>query len=758
MPDFTTIPGFDALQSLTLGDPQIKIAVLDGLVDLDRACFRGARISRVKPYWQESLEPVDPFYIQQQLKIDALKNRKKALKKTLKERESQAHGHQNVVPVTSPAIAATLEQISASIDPVIPSNSKPSVQSAETIAKTIFDVPLEDIDAPSLAQFRHAIPHPSAPPAPAELPAIQEESTDDATTLEALEVEIKALEETIPLSVLDRLRGTFHATAIFGAMFGQPGSPVEGIAPNCTVINIPIFEVTSSDETISPLHMAHAFNLALDLGVNIIHCAACHPTKTGFAHEMIQKAVKQCQDNNILIVAPAGNNKGEWFCVPAILPQVMGVGMMKDDGQPANYSNWGGEYQTQGILAPGENIVAAQPGTDEPTRQEGTSLAAPVVTGISALLMSVQLQRGGKPDAELVRTALLNSVIPCDPKQIPEPERCLAGKLNIPGAYQQLTGQALPKVSVSLAPAEAPIQASSFPEASSPDTSINSSAISNLVYALGTIGYDFGSESRRDTFKQGMPAVTIDGSVVPANPYDARQMVSYLEQSPTEAKALIWTLNQEQTPLYALEPKGAFDYEIYAALQLMLAGEIQDRSSEDYIERVSVCGTLANRTVELFSGQVVPVVILPNVRGMYGWQVNTLVEGAVATIRNPTSDTNVVAIRRSLRNFLQRVYYDLKNPGQLDRDRALNFAATNTFQVASTFASAVAHRMELDQIEVEKSPFCRLDSNCWDVKLRFFDPENSRRAKKIFRFTVDVKDTLPVTLGEVRSWSVANAK
>jgi len=94
--------------------------------------------------------------------------------------------------------------------------------------------------------------------------------------------------------------------------------------------------------------------------------------------------------------------------------------------------------------------------------------------------------------------------------------------------------------------------------------------------------------------------------------------------------------------------------------------------------------------------------------------------------------------------------------GQTAHDRALNFAATNAFQAASTFAEAVARGMELDSIEVEKSPFCRLNSDCWDVKLKFFDPENSDRAKKVFRFTIDVRDAMPVTLGEVRSWSVPN--
>jgi len=65
----------------------------------------------------------------------------------------------------------------------------------------------------------------------------------------------------------------------------------------------------------------------------------------------------------------------------------------------------------------------------------------------------------------------------------------------------------------------------------------------------------------------------------------------------------------------------------------------------------------------------------------------------------------------------------------------------------------VAAGMELDSINVQRSPFCRMDSDCWDVQLKFFDPENSRRARKVFRFTIDVSDFVPVTLGEVRTWS-----
>jgi cyanobactin maturation PatA/PatG family protease len=280
------------------------------------------------------------------------------------------------------------------------------------------------------------------------------------------------------------------------------------------------------------------------------------------------------------------------------------------------------------------------------------------------------------------------------------------------------------------------------------------SQTSRLVYALGTLGYDFGSEARRDSFKQLMPGIAIDNTVVPANPYDARQMVDYLVDNPSEAKSLIWTLNLELTPIYAIEPVEAFASDVYETLQLLLAGQIEPEDSENYIERASIPARLTDRTVKLFSGQIVPVIEPENIRGMYGWKVNRLVSAALETLQSEVETVDEQRVQRTLSSFLNRIYYDLRNWGQTDRDRALNFTATNVFQAASTFGEAVAAGMELDSIEVYKSAYCRYDSNCWDVKLKFFDPENNRRARKVFRFTIDVRDIMPVTLGEVRSWTV----
>ncbi|WP_158516764.1 hypothetical protein [Scytonema hofmannii] len=42
-----------------------------------------------------------------------------------------------------------------------------------------------------------------------------------------------------------------------------------------------------------------------------------------------------------------------------------------------------------------------------------------------------------------------------------------------------------------------------------------------------------------------------------------------------------------------------------------------------------------------------------------------------------------------------------------------------------------------------------ISSDCWNVKLKFFDSENSGRAKKVYLFTIYAVDCIPVTLSEI---------
>jgi cyanobactin maturation PatA/PatG family protease len=520
-------------------------------------------------------------------------------------------------------------------------------------------------------------------------------------------------------------------------------------------------------------------------------------------------------------------------------------------GLPFDFSNWGEAYQTQGILAPGENIQGAESGSGIALLKSGTSFATPIVSGIVALLLSVQLQRGEKPDPHAVRDAILKSALPCNREAGSECRRFLVGSLNIPGACALITQGRRNQVSEEsleaaiLQPSETSniaaeianqhsealnfqleasvnqplytgVQAAEVTTSQPTSTTIQneenamniastqvvasgdcgcnagtvapsvtpSNAPTSLIYALGVVGYDFATEARRDSFKQLMDMVRSDNYLIaedgvplpagvftiPANPYDARQMANYLRRNPSEAKSLIWTLNLELTPIYAIEPQGPYAFTVYEQLVEFLQGQVLAEEHTNYIERVSIPAIMTGRSVQLFSGQVVPIIEPINIRGMYGWKINALIQSVLDASSQIDAANNVQInqeeIEYSLKNFLSRIYYDLRNLGQTSQERALNYASTNVFQYAANLVDVLRNKarpraidnsnqavtMQLDSIDVVRSPFCRKDSDCWDVKLKFFDPENDRRANRVLRYTIDVSDIMPVTLGTPRLW------
>jgi hypothetical protein len=265
-----------------------------------------------------------------------------------------------------------------------------------------------------------------------------------------------------------------------------------------------------------------------------------------------------------------------------------------------------------------------------------------------------------------------------------------------------------------------------------------------LVYALGKLDYDLVSQSRRDSIKQKM-----DESANPENP---EELLAYLDSNPWDASAIQWTLNMDSTPIYVIQPQGAFAKETYELLRQFFREQLTEG-----VERVSVPGFISG-TAKLRSGYIVPVVV-PVIRGMYSWTTEALI---AALVGEPPSEESVQEIRDSVaqvqegvRNFLDRVYYELRNSGLTSQERAINFAATNAFEIERVYEAAMREDMDLDSIEVERSPISRPGTDCWDVKLFFFFPQRQvQTVRKAYRFTVDVTDIVPATVGTVRSWFV----
>lgn len=574
---------------------------------------------------------------------------------------------------------------------------------------------------------------------------------------------------------------TEHGTHIASILFGGHDGPVRGIAPRCRGVSIPIFAAADehSFQLCSQVDLARAIGLAVQHGANVINISGGELSASGSAYPLLEDAVRACAQAGVLIVAAAGNQGCECLHIPAAIESVLAVGGMDTSGMPLEFSNWGGAYARQGILAPAVDILGAIPGGGS-SRRTGTSYAAPIVSGIAALLLSLQRRRGQQADAALVRTALLESAVGCSSQPAPDCRRLLAGRLNVRGAASFIPGgnrimdQATtvqtsgiapdhldpalmqteasrqPRVTVTSPPESAPAEQSTPAPAKSCGCGCKGAAAApQMVYALGQLGYDLMSEARCDSLAQKIAGMN-GGLPQRGAAFDHESMLAYLGKNPWDAAAIEWTLSVDGTPVYAVRPQGPFAANAYECLREFLAEQ-----EAGTIERVSIPGTISGKA-RLLNGQVVPMLV-PEMRGMYSWTTGAMVSAVVGPAPTDGEATNGRAEydkkRLGVHNFLQRVYHGVRNLGIMPQERAINFAATNAFEVGEIYQAALNDHMELDAINVVRSPVCRPESDCWDVELYFFYPERQvQTVRRVYRFTVDVSDVVPVTVGTTRSW------
>jgi hypothetical protein len=180
--------------------------------------------------------------------------------------------------------------------------------------------------------------------------------------------------------------------------------------------------------------------------------------------------------------------------------------------------------------------------------------------------------------------------------------------------------------------------------------SVNSGSRSgNIVYAIGTLGYEFRTESSKDSFQQAMNA----------NPYDPTQLLRYLDENPEANEDVLWTLNLDATPIYVIFPFGGFAEAVYRKLRDFYREQLAGNAS-----RISVPGTLVGST-RIISGQELPI-IMPKGQGMFSWTTAALIEAVVGSAPE-ASDASALQDftdkTEGLENFLDRVYYELRNLG-----------------------------------------------------------------------------------------------
>ncbi|MFZ6814577.1 PatA/PatG family cyanobactin maturation protease [Undibacterium sp. Rencai35W] len=570
-----------------------------------------------------------------------------------------------------------------------------------------------------------------------------------------------------------------HGTHTASIIFGQPDSPVVGFAPHCRGLIVPIFSDAPNGGLVpcSQIDLARAITQAVEHGAHIINVSGGQLSDTGEADALLLNAINLCKEKNVLLVAAAGNDGCECLHIPASISPTLVVGALDQRGKPMSVSNWAKGYQHRGIMAVGANILGALPG-GRTGLKSGTSFATPIVSSVAALLLSRQPQHGDRPDPRGVCAALLQSAIRCNTNGDIDCRRLLTGTLHVLGALQLIlrrkiimseenlveasdtlssvaaseyhnpinivATEVMSSAAVAFNPGQAsltPIQSVMPSDCGCGGTTATTKSGPALVYALGTIGIDFGTEARRDSFAQAMPANA-------NNPNDPNQLLDFLAKNPYYKQSLIWTLSLDATPIYAIVPTGPYALDAYEKLFDALTGTIGPLKN---ILMNSFPGVVLG-SVKLMSGQVVPL-IEPAVRGIFSWNIDELCQmvfGASPAAGDVAFTKYQVDVTR-MTDYLNRIYYSYRNLGISGADRALNYAATNAIQAALVFEKT--GDMELDAITVEKSPICRPGSECYDIVMRFFTPANMNVARVAMRFGVDVSDVIPVTVGTIRHWS-----
>lgn len=180
-----------------------------------------------------------------------------------------------------------------------------------------------------------------------------------------------------------------HVAGIIGAAGGEFSAV--GVAPAVKIMPIDVSGTVANRDT-GPAAIAAALDYAVAHGAGVVNLSLGFDV-IDLAHSsearVVCRAVADAVAANVVVVVAAGNN-GEGhnvLSVPAGCPGALSVAAVDTEFRP---TYWSSSDATVDVAAPGEGIVSLSPaGSVLPVRVEsGTSMAAPVVSGVVALVRS----------------------------------------------------------------------------------------------------------------------------------------------------------------------------------------------------------------------------------------------------------------------------------------------------------------------------------------------------------------------------------
>lgn len=182
----------------------------------------------------------------------------------------------------------------------------------------------------------------------------------------------------------DHWHGTFVAGIAAAETNNNEG--IAGVAWNCKILPVKVMDEEGSGYY---SWVIEGIIWAVDNGASVINLSLGGDVED----QSLENAVKYAYDNDVVIVASAGNDSGSVLYPAAYDAYCLAVAASDYDDSSAEWSNFGPEVD---VAAPGDWIVGLYPEYLTPEGflpyvwASGTSAAAPHVSGLAAMIKSIK--------------------------------------------------------------------------------------------------------------------------------------------------------------------------------------------------------------------------------------------------------------------------------------------------------------------------------------------------------------------------------